>query len=148
MRICICYSDSMRSAVSVILSSPTPDPNMSRPDYEQVIHDHAAILILVRHLGKKNILEFIFTSCIYVLNIIFTGEELTVKHFIQLFERINKVSFVKIKENNGTERTIWARYLKEYPVGNNDWGDFQTHRRLLGLITLGKIFLNSSLISE
>lgn len=41
----------MRSAVSVILSSPPPDPNMSRPDYEQTIHDHAAILILVRHLG-------------------------------------------------------------------------------------------------
>lgn len=48
---------------------------------------------------------------------------------------------VKIKENNGSERTIWIRYVKEYPVGNNDWGDFQTHRRLLGLITLGKIWI-------
>lgn len=45
-------SNSMRSAVSVILSSPAPDPNMSRPDYDQTIHDHAALLILVRHLGK------------------------------------------------------------------------------------------------
>ena len=43
----------MRSSVSVILSSPTPDPNMSHPDYEQNAHDHAAILILVKHLGKK-----------------------------------------------------------------------------------------------
>lgn len=43
----------MRSAVSVILSSPTPDPNMSRPDYDQTIHDHAALLILVRHIGKS-----------------------------------------------------------------------------------------------
>lgn len=42
----------MRSAVSVILSSPAPDPNMSRPDYDQTIHDHAALLILVRHLGN------------------------------------------------------------------------------------------------
>lgn len=30
------------------------------------------------------------------------------------------------------------RYVKEHPVENNDWGDFQTHRRLLGLISLGK----------
>lgn len=42
----------MRSSVSVILSSPTPDPNMSRPDFDQTVHDHAAILIVVRHLGK------------------------------------------------------------------------------------------------
>lgn len=67
-----------------------------------------------------------------------SGEELSAKHFNQLFERINKVPFVKVKENNGNERTILARYVKEYPVGNNDWGDFQTHRRLIGLITLGE----------
>lgn len=30
------------------------------------------------------------------------------------------------------------RYVHEHPVENNDWGDFQTHRRLLGLITIGK----------
>lgn len=30
------------------------------------------------------------------------------------------------------------RYVREHPVENNDWGDFQTHRRLLGLITVGK----------
>lgn len=45
----------MRSAVSVILSSPTPDPNMSRPDYDQTIHDHAALLILVRHIGNARV---------------------------------------------------------------------------------------------
>lgn len=30
------------------------------------------------------------------------------------------------------------RYIQDHPVENNDWGDFQTHRRLLGLITVGK----------
>lgn len=49
------FSSSMRSAVSVILSSPTPDPNMSRPDYDQTIHDHAALLILVRHIGNAKV---------------------------------------------------------------------------------------------
>lgn len=28
--------------------------------------------------------------------------------------------------------------MRDYPVENNEWGDFQTHRRLLGLITVGK----------
>lgn len=35
-------------------------------------------------------------------------------------------------------RDIWVRFVPEHPVENNDWGDFQTHRRLLGLITVGK----------
>ena len=42
----------MRSSVSVILSSPAPDTNMSHPDYEQTAHDHAAMLLLVKHVGK------------------------------------------------------------------------------------------------
>lgn len=41
----------MRSSVSVILSSPTPDTNMSHPDYEQNAHDHATLLILVKQIG-------------------------------------------------------------------------------------------------
>lgn len=42
----------MRSSVSVILSSPAPDTSMSHPDYEQTAHDHAAVLLLVKHVGK------------------------------------------------------------------------------------------------
>lgn len=30
------------------------------------------------------------------------------------------------------------RYVQDYPIENNDWGDFQTHRRLIGLVTVGK----------
>lgn len=30
------------------------------------------------------------------------------------------------------------RYVRDHAVENNDWGDFQTHRRLLGLITVGR----------
>lgn len=106
----------MRSAVSVILSSPLPDPNMSHPDFEQSYHHHSALLILVKHLG----------------------EELPQKNFVKLFDRINKINNIKIVDSLGVNRNIWARYIKDYPVGNNDWGDFQTHRRLLGLITIGK----------
>lgn len=41
-------------------------------------------------------------------------------------------------DSSGATRDIWVRYVPDYPVENNDWGDFQTHRRLLGLITIGK----------
>ncbi|KAK9505487.1 hypothetical protein O3M35_009531 [Rhynocoris fuscipes] len=106
----------MRSAVSVILSNPSSDPNMSHPDYEQTYHHHATLLILVKHLG----------------------EELSNKSFQKIFDRINKINNVKVVDSVGITRNIWARFVKDYPVGNNDWGDFQTHRRLLGLITVGK----------
>ncbi|BES92168.1 trafficking protein particle complex 9 [Nesidiocoris tenuis] len=106
----------MRSAVSVILSSPLPDPNMSHPDYEQTYHHHANLLILVKHVG----------------------EELSAKNFNKIFDRISRVNSGRIVDSGGVTRNIWARYIKDYPVGNNDWGDFQTHRRLLGLITVGK----------
>jgi hypothetical protein len=98
--------------------------------------------------NKNNELRPLHTAVFYFAICLFLGEELSSKHFNQLYERINKLSIVKIKENNGNERIIWARFMKEYPVGNNDWGDFQTHRRLLGLITIGSITLykNDSLI--
>lgn len=106
----------MRSSVSYILSSSTSEPNMSHPDYEQYSHDHAALLVLIRHLGSQ----------------------LKPKAFTKFFDRLSKVTNVKITDSAGVVRNISVRYVKEYPVENNDWGDFQTHRRLLGLISLAK----------
>jgi len=113
----------MRSSVSAILSTPTQDPNMSHPDYEMTVHDHGTLLILVKHLG----------------------EELSSKNFNRLFERICRINQLRIVDGTGAERCVQARYIKEYPVGNNDWGDFQTHRRLLGLITVSKCKLQIEL---
>lgn len=31
-------------------------------------------------------------------------------------------------DSSGQVRDIWVRYVRDYPVENNDWGDFQTHR--------------------
>uniref|UniRef100_A0A6P7GIX4 Protein brunelleschi-like n=1 Tax=Diabrotica virgifera virgifera TaxID=50390 RepID=A0A6P7GIX4_DIAVI len=106
----------MRSSVSYILSSSVSEPNMSHPDYEQYSHDHAALLILVKQIGNQ----------------------LKPKIFTKFYERINKLTSVKITDSTGAVRNILLRYIKDHPVENNDWGDFQTHRRLLGLITLGK----------
>lgn len=106
----------MRSSVSYILSSSTTEPNMSHPDYEQFSHDHAAILILLKHIGSQ----------------------LKPKTFNKFYDRISKINEVKITDSTGQVRNITVRFVKEHPVENNDWGDFQTHRRLLGLVSLGK----------
>ncbi|XP_043670547.1 protein brunelleschi [Vespula pensylvanica] len=107
----------MRSAISVILSSPVPDNKMSHPDYEQTAHDHAALLLLLRPIGTQ----------------------IKQKTVSRLFERIIKAgSRFTVRDSSGNTREILARFVKEHPVENNDWGEFQTHRRLLGLITFGK----------
>ncbi|PSN54921.1 hypothetical protein C0J52_01648 [Blattella germanica] len=106
----------MRSSVSVILSSPAPDTSMSHPDYEQTAHDHAAILLLVKHVGSQ----------------------LKQKNFSRVYDRLSRVNHVKVVDSMGVTREVLARYIKEYPVENNDWGDYQTHRRLLGLISVGE----------
>lgn len=51
-----------------------------------------------------------------------------------LLETINS----SILDSSGQTREIFVRYVRDHAVENNDWGDFQTHRRLLGLITVGR----------
>ncbi|XP_063226452.1 protein brunelleschi isoform X2 [Bacillus rossius redtenbacheri] len=106
----------MRSSVSVILSSPVPDSNMSHPDYEQTAHDHAALLVLLK----------------------LTGEQSKQKNLGRILDRVARVNQAKVTDCVGVVRDVSARYIRDYPVENNDWGDYQTHRRLLGLITIGK----------
>uniref|UniRef100_A0A1B0A401 Uncharacterized protein n=1 Tax=Glossina pallidipes TaxID=7398 RepID=A0A1B0A401_GLOPL len=88
---------------------------MSRPDYEQTILHHSYLLVLLRGVGpsKPRTLQ-------------------------KAFDKVRGVNNVKITDSNGLIRDIWVRYIHDHPVENNDWGDFQTHRRLLGLVTIGK----------
>lgn len=66
------------------------------------------------------------------------GNQLKQKNFNRVYERLSRVNNVKVVDSVGVSREVLARYIKEYPVENNDWGDYQTHRRLLGLISVGK----------
>ncbi|XP_065355679.1 protein brunelleschi [Calliphora vicina] len=88
---------------------------MSRPDYEQTILHHSYLLVLLRGVGpsKPRTLQ-------------------------KAFDKVRRVNNVKIIDSSGLTRDIWIRYIHDHPVENNDWGDFQTHRRLLGLVTIGK----------
>ncbi|KOB69480.1 NIK-and IKBKB-binding protein-like protein [Operophtera brumata] len=104
----------MRSSVSYILSHAPGESVMSHPDYGQHAQHHACLLVLVKGIGGM------------------------LKNFNKLWERIQRVNNIKVTDSTGQVRDIWVRYVRDYPVENNDWGDFQTHRRLLGLITLSK----------
>lgn len=86
---------------------------MSCIDYSQTAENHQCLLILVKHVGTL----------------------LKTKTFLYLWERIRRVSMVRIPNQ---QRTIWLRYKRMYPVDNNEWGDFQAHRKVLGLICIGK----------
>ncbi|XP_037775449.1 protein brunelleschi-like [Penaeus monodon] len=113
----------MRSSVSVILSNPPPDTTMSYPDYCTNPHHHQTLLVLVRQVGSQ----------------------LKSRSFQKLYERISRVGHVKVSDSNGSQRPVWVTYRREYPVENNDWGDFQTHRRVLGIITIGQVGSQSDL---
>lgn len=119
--------------------------------YHQILNFWPSLFLI---LEKSRVSEaFINTLCkhsqlvrMYSITSIFIlffliGEEINAKVFATLFERIAKVTTLNITDSNGVERSIKARFTKDYLVGNNDWGDFQTHRRLYGLITLGKCLL-------
>lgn len=150
----------MRSSVSVILSSPAPDTRMSHPDYDQIAQDHASILILVHHQGMQALIysnnavfmftsgTFSFESCHYVIATILllciTEGLLKSKPFVKVWDKIRRVNHTKVTDSAGVTRQVYVRYVKEYPVESNDWGDFQTHRRLLGLITVGQCFIITS----
>ncbi|XP_072944663.1 protein brunelleschi isoform X1 [Epargyreus clarus] len=113
----------MRSSVSYILSHAPGESVMSHPDYAQHAQHHACLLVLVKGIGG------------------------VLGNFNKLWERIQRVNNIKVTDSTGQVRDIWVRYVRDYPVENNDWGDFQTHRRLLGLITLSK-FTNQIELNE
>ena len=60
------------------------------------------------------------------------------KSFGKVWDKIRRVNHTKVTDSAGVIRQVYIRYVKEYPVETNDWGDFQTHRRLVGLITIGE----------
>lgn len=86
---------------------------MSCIDYSQTATDHQCLLVLVQH----------------------TGTRLQLKTFNRVWERIKRVQHLQIQ---GQRRSVWLRYKRGYPVDNNEWGDFQAHRKVLGLLSVGQ----------
>ncbi|GFO45747.1 trafficking protein particle complex subunit 9, partial [Plakobranchus ocellatus] len=82
-------------------------------DYNQTVEDHRSVLVLVRHAGSQ----------------------LQAQCFNRIFERISQVSCIHVQ---GQKRDISVRYRRSYTVEANSWGDFQGHRKVLGVITIGQ----------
>lgn len=53
--------------------------------------------------------------------------------FFRIYKRISAVSQVNVRDS---QRVLYIRYRHHYPPENNEWGDFQTHRKVVGLITI------------
>ncbi|XP_050183734.1 trafficking protein particle complex subunit 9 [Myiozetetes cayanensis] len=83
---------------------------MSVPDYMQCAEDHQTLLVVVQPIGL-------------------VPEE----SFFRIYKRISAVSQVSVRDS---QRVLYIRYRHHYPPENNEWGDFQTHRKVVGLITI------------
>lgn len=69
--------------------------------------------------------------------------------FNLIYDRLAQLYEFKITDQkvSGFERVIRLRYKQSYTIENNDWGDFQAHRRLVGLITIGRSFHDNEIES-
>ncbi|CAN9504089.1 unnamed protein product [Ophioblennius macclurei] len=83
---------------------------MSVPDYLQCAEDHQTVLVVVQPVGI--VLE---------------------DQFFKIYKRIASVSQVSIRDS---QRLLYIRYRHHYLPENNEWGDFQTHRKVVGLIAI------------
>ncbi|KAM5280899.1 trafficking protein particle complex subunit 9 isoform 2-T2 [Ctenodactylus gundi] len=83
---------------------------MSVPDYMQCAEDHQTLLVVVQPVG-------------------IVSEE----NFFRVYRRICAVSQLSLRDS---QRALFIRYRHHYPPENNEWGDFQTHRKVVGLVTV------------
>lgn len=86
---------------------------MATVDYSQTTEDHQSMLVLIRHTGSKMLR----------------------KHFNQCWDRITQLECVAVP---GQGRDMWVRYKGHYSKESNDYGDFQAHRKALGLLSVGR----------
>ncbi|XP_071952255.1 trafficking protein particle complex subunit 9-like [Antedon mediterranea] len=85
---------------------------MSFADYSQRAEDHQCMLVLVKQVGphKSNL-------------------------FHKIIDRIFLVNHTLVPES---KRHVWLRFKRVVRLENNAWGDFQAHRRVAGLMCVGK----------
>ncbi|XP_038052188.1 trafficking protein particle complex subunit 9-like isoform X2 [Patiria miniata] len=85
---------------------------MSVADYGQRAEDHQRLLVLVKPLVQ-----------------------LRTKSYARIIDRVTSVTYIQLPDS---KRSLWIRYKQHMHLENNDWGDFQVHRRVAGVICLGK----------
>ncbi|XP_069777776.1 trafficking protein particle complex subunit 9 isoform X4 [Narcine bancroftii] len=83
---------------------------MSVPDYMQCAEDHQSLLVIVQPVG-------------------IVPEE----QFFKIYKKIAAANQINLQDS---QRVLYIRYRHHYPSENNEWGDFQTHRKVVGLIAV------------
>ncbi|XP_071804005.1 trafficking protein particle complex subunit 9-like [Asterias amurensis] len=85
---------------------------MSIADYNQRAEDHQCLLVLVKPIIQ-----------------------LKTKLYSRIIDRATSVTYIQLPDS---KRSLWLRYKQHMHLENNDWGEFQAHRRVAGVICLGK----------
>ncbi|XP_062874344.1 trafficking protein particle complex subunit 9 [Trichomycterus rosablanca] len=83
---------------------------MSMPDYLQCAEDHQTVLVLVQPLGA-----------------------IPEDDFFRVYKRVASVCQVSVGES---QRSLSVRYRHHYPPENGEWGEFQAHRKVVGLVAV------------
>lgn len=86
---------------------------MSFPDYGQSPYSHGACNILVKPIGS-------FITC---------------TNFSRIYDELQSLKTVFLSTE---KKTVRFQFLDNYPTENNEWGDFQYHRKVLGLICIAQ----------
>lgn len=86
---------------------------MSFPEYRQKPQDHRSCILLVRPIGS------------------FVSKD----SFTKIWDHLNQLEFVLVTKY---DRNLSVRFLSDYPIENSEWGDFQYHRKVLGLICIAQ----------
>lgn len=86
---------------------------MSIADYNQRAEDHQSLLVLIKPIGQSKS-----------------------PSFSRVMERIMSITYIPPPQ---PQKHLWLRYKRVVHVENSDWGEFQGHRRVTGLICLGKV---------
>lgn len=87
----------------------------SAVDFDAQLEDHQCLLVLVQPLSEPST----------------TLWERVVEH-------IKRVRFTRLSDQPEGSRHVWLRYSTSYPADGSLWGDFQAHRRVLGVLTVGE----------
>lgn len=84
--------------------------------------------------------NFIILVLYLLINFLPAGKQLKPKVISRLADRVNRaVSGLTLTDSSGREREVCVRFLRDYAPDQNDWGEFQAHRKLLGLLTVAAV---------
>jgi len=57
--------------------------------------------------------------------------------FSTVSDFLKQVKEIPVSDKHGLTRSIGVRFTHQYPLENNEWGEFQAHRRVLGVVSVG-----------